>query len=67
MKDYLKKVRSLGAKDLDKQRGDLEKSARQIVSQVSPTFILHNVVEHGVAELLSNPRLTAAIDAHLSR
>jgi len=67
VKDYLKKVRSLSARELEKQRGELEKSAQQIAAQASPTFILHNVVEHNLAELLSNPRLPAALDALLNR
>jgi hypothetical protein len=48
-------------------RAELEKEARQLVGQVPPTLVLHNVVEHTLAELLSNPRLAAAIDARLKK
>jgi hypothetical protein len=44
-------------------RTELGKAARQLVGQVPATLVLHNIVEHTLAELLSNPRLAAAIDA----
>ncbi len=67
VEQYLKKIRSLNAKDLEKQRPELEKQARQFVAQAPPTAILHNFAEHTLAELLSNPRLPAALDARLDK
>ena len=67
IEQYLKKARSLNAKEFAKQRPDLEKLARQFVSQVPPTVMLHNYAEHALAELLSNPRLGAAVEARLSK
>ena len=64
---YLKTVRSLSANELRKQRPELEKAARQFVGQVPPAAVIHNLAEHALAELLSNPRLTAALDARLKR
>lgn len=63
IRQYLNMVRSLNEKDFKKQRPDLEKAARQFVTQAPPTAILHNVAEYDLAELMSNPRLLAAIDA----
>jgi hypothetical protein len=63
IRQYLTMVRSLNEKDFKKQRADLEKSARQFVTQAPPTIVLHNMAEYDLAELLSNPRLSAAIDA----
>jgi hypothetical protein len=49
------------ARVLPRQRAELEKSARLLL--VPPTTVLHNFTEHTLAELLSNPRLAAALDA----
>lgn len=67
VEQYLKKVRSTKPKDLEKQRPELEKIAKQFVGQVLPTVVLHNLAEHTLAELLSNPRLIAALDARLEK
>jgi hypothetical protein len=67
VRQFLSMVRSLNEKEFKKQRADLEKSARQFVTQVPPTAVLHNVVEHELAELLSNPRLSAALEARLKK
>jgi small-conductance mechanosensitive channel len=52
---------------LTKQRPELEKAARLLMLQVPPTIVLHNFVEHSMAELLSNPRLAAALDSRSSK
>jgi len=63
---WLRQVRvSMETGVFPKQRQDFEKSARQFVAQVPPTLVLHNITEHALAELLSNPRLAAALDARL--
>jgi hypothetical protein len=67
VEQYLKKVRAVKAKDFEKARPEMERSARQFVGQIAPTVVLHNFAEHALAELLSNPRLLAAIDARLDR
>jgi hypothetical protein len=63
VEQFLKKMRSLSAKDFANQRPALEQNARMFVAQVPPTLVLHNYAEHTLAELLSNPRTVAAVDA----
>jgi hypothetical protein len=67
VEQFLKKVRSLSPKELERQKPQLEKSARMFVNQIPPTAILHNFAEHKLAELLANPRLAAALDARLEK
>jgi hypothetical protein len=62
---FLKMLRALDEAALEKQRPDLEKAARELVAQVPPTIILHNFVEHTLAELLSNPAVAVAVAARL--
>jgi len=64
---FLKTAHVMREREPKKQRPELEKAARQFVAQVPPTQVLHNVAEHTLAELLSNPRLVAAFDARLKR
>jgi hypothetical protein len=64
---FLKKVRSLNANDLEKQRRELVKSADAIVAATPATTIIHNFTEHALSELLSNPRLIVAIDAQIEK
>ena len=64
---FLKLVRSLGPTQLGKQRAELEQAARQSVGTVPAAAVLHNVAEHALAELLSNPRLLAALDARMKK
>jgi hypothetical protein len=56
-------ARALKEKDFQKQRPELEKKAREIVGQVGPTDVLRHFLERSLAELLSNPRLQAVLDA----
>jgi hypothetical protein len=58
-------ARSLKDAEFKTQRPDLEKSALKIVGEIGPFQVLQNVMENVMATLLSNPRLTAAIDARL--
>jgi hypothetical protein len=51
--------------EFKKHRAELEAKARRIVGSSGPTDVLHNVMEHALAELLSNPELPAAIDGRL--
>jgi hypothetical protein len=62
---WLIEVRSLGDDEFKTQRADLEKRARQITGELHPFDVLRNSVELALAELLSNPRLEAAVEARL--
>ena len=55
----------LGAQEFARQRPELEKKARQIAGEVDPLQVLRNQVEIALAEMLSNPRLPAALEARL--
>jgi CRISPR/Cas system CSM-associated protein Csm2 small subunit len=57
---FLIKARSLSEKDFNKQRPELEKEARKLLN-VAPEIVVRHNVEHALAELLSNPRLVAAL------
>jgi hypothetical protein len=58
-------ARALPDKEFDKQRPELVKKAKAIVGDTGPTDVLRHVMESRLAKLLSNPRLTAALDAML--
>ncbi len=45
------------------QRDDLDKEARKVVGDVGPTDVIRHYMERALAELLSNPRLGAAVEA----
>ena len=60
-------ARALKENELKKERPELEKIARQIVGKIGPLDVLRNAVERTLAELLSNPRLAAAIEARLKK
>jgi hypothetical protein len=60
-------VRALKDDEFKKERPELEKTARQIVGEVGPLDVLRHAVERSLADLLSNPRLAAAIDARLKK
>jgi hypothetical protein len=55
----------LADEEFKAQRPQLEEKARRIAGDVGPTEVLRHTVEHALAELLSNPRLTAAVEARL--
>jgi hypothetical protein len=61
----LDKVKALKDADFKAQRDDLEKAAREIVGDVGPTDVLRHVLEHDVADLLSNPQLPAVLGARM--
>jgi hypothetical protein len=60
-------ARALKDDEFKKQKPELEKSARSLVGQTGPFRVIQNTVELSFAELLSNPRLVAAIDARLKK
>jgi ribosomal protein L10 len=60
-------ARSLKEAEFKTQRPDLEKTALKIVGDIGPFQVLQNVMENVMATLLSNPRVSAAIDARLQK
>lgn len=61
----LTRAHDLSDDDAAKKLPELEKEAEEIIGRISATDVLRHVVELSIAELLSNPRLTAALDARL--
>jgi hypothetical protein len=59
-------ARALKDDEFKEQRPELEKMAREIVGNLSPLDVLRNVLVQELAEILSNPRLPAAIDARFN-
>jgi hypothetical protein len=54
------------AEDLTKQRARLEEEInKEFTSRISPNGMLFNITWHGMAELLCNPRLKAALEERL--
>jgi hypothetical protein len=59
--------RALKAEEFKSERPELEKAARAIVGNLSPLDVLRHALVQDLAELLSNPRLVAAVDARLKK
>jgi hypothetical protein len=59
------RVRSLTNEEFAKQQPDLDQAAAKIVGDVGALEVLRHYVEFDLANLLSNPRLAAALDARL--
>jgi hypothetical protein len=64
---FLIVARGLKPDEFKSQRPAMEQKAIKIVGDVGPTDVLRHVVEHALAEFLSNPQLPAALDARLKR
>jgi hypothetical protein len=64
-KALLERAHSLSAADFKAQRKELDAAAKKLVGALGPMDVLRRVVEHSIAELLSNPRLGAAVEARL--
>jgi hypothetical protein len=64
-KTLLERAHLLSDADFKAQRKELDSAARKLVGDLSSMDVLRRVVEHGLAELLSNPRLGAAVEARL--
>jgi hypothetical protein len=60
-------ARALKEDELKKHQADLEASARDIVGKVGAFDVIQHVLERSLAELLSNPRLAAALDVRLKK
>jgi hypothetical protein len=61
--EWLILVRNMKGDEFNKRKADLENKARQIVGDLGPTEVLRHFLEHAFAELLSNPRLAAVLQA----
>jgi hypothetical protein len=61
----LAKVHGLKDGELKSQKADLEKKAKEIVGEIQPAQVLRHHLEIALAELLSNPRLAAALELRL--
>ena len=61
------RARQLKDAEFKKQRPELEKAARELAKKVGPTDVHRHFLEHALAELLSNPRLAAAVEARLKQ
>jgi hypothetical protein len=64
-KELLERSHLLSDADFMTQREELDAAAKKLVGNLSAMEVLRRVVEHGLAELLSNPRLGAAVEARL--
>jgi hypothetical protein len=60
-------ARALKDEEFKTERPELEKTAREIVGNLTSLDVLRHVLAQDLAELLSNPRLVAAIDARLKK
>lgn len=58
-------VREMRDREFKKNRAEAERAAEQIVENIGPLDVLRHLLERDLAELLSNPRLPAAIAARL--
>jgi hypothetical protein len=61
----LSRAHSMKDAEFKAKRQDLEKSARKLLGDLNALDVVRNYVEYGLAELLSNPRLTVALAARL--
>lgn len=61
----LSTAHSLSDEEFKARKPKLEETARQLLGELDPFQVMRNAVEYSLAELLSNPRLRAAIDARL--
>ena len=60
-------ARAMTEEEFKAERPELEKTAREIVGNLGPLDVLRHFLAQDLAELLSNPRLAAAIDARQKR
>jgi hypothetical protein len=61
--EVLARARTLKADEFTAQKEKLEGEARRIVGKVDPMEVLRHKVEHALAQMLSNPRVEAALKA----
>jgi hypothetical protein len=63
--ELLNKVKGLKEEEFKAKRNELERAAADIVGNLGPDDFMRHFVERSLAELLSNPRLAAAVEARL--
>lgn len=61
----LNRSRGLTEEQMKAQRAELEKQIDAITGKVGPSDVIRHFVERTLAELLSNPRLAAAVEARM--
>ncbi len=67
VKEWLQQSRGLSKAQFEAARGDLEKSATALLRDADAFTVLRHWLERDLSELLSNPQLTAVLDARLQR
>jgi hypothetical protein len=63
--DLLAKTRTMKEADYEAKRAELGREAAGLASKIGPTDVLRHFLEHALAEMLSNPRAAAALEARL--
>jgi hypothetical protein len=63
----LTRAHGMSKQEFKMKQANLEREARKLLGDVGPFDILRNEVEYALAELLSNPRLPAAVEARLKK
>lgn len=61
--ELLARARTMKADEYEAKRDELGREADRITRQAGPMAVLRNFTEHALAEMLSNPRLDAALKA----
>jgi hypothetical protein len=61
--DLLARARTLKPDEFTSQKEKLEIEAKRIVGKVEPMDVLRHKLEHALAQMLSNPRIEAALKA----
>ena len=63
----LNRVHPMKDEEFSAKQEELSKQVEEIVGKVGPIEVIHHFTERSVAELLSNPRLKAAVEARLKK
>jgi hypothetical protein len=67
VKELIDRAHKLKDAEFTAQREELDKAARQIAGDLGPTDVIRHFLERALAELLSNPRLAAAVEARTQK
>lgn len=62
---FLDKAHAWKEEELTKRQPDVEAAVQEIMGDVGPAEVLRHIVEHDLAEQLSNPQMQAALEARL--
>jgi hypothetical protein len=63
----LNRAHGMSDAEFKSKRPELEKLARKVVGDLGPLEVLRNATEYALAELLSNPRLAAVLEARMKK